>query len=312
MATLVTVTRAQLIDEALDWLYQAQERPRPVRIGTDDLADADDTSLTLHAADHGLVFETSILELRQELMLVTVKSTDENPVFTVSRGYASTPNVEGAVLNDELLLSPTYGRYKVATNVARFFDGPANTWLPRKVTASYTRVTDMQLVELPADTMRVLSVRYSNTETGRLIYLDDGYIFHDDLPAAISSTGKALKTPTLVSNTDELIIVTQEPYAWTEPDPDTTVHDEDDTIDLPAGSQDLPALYAAAYTATGRELQRAELDSIEEWNQDEVIRTGANVRLINQLWSTFYRRLDEARRIHGVPKRREYRARVGL
>jgi len=310
MATLVTLTREQLIDEALDWLYQAQERPRPVRVGSNNIGGDTDTTFTLHADDFGLVSVTSVLELRQELILVTVKSSDATPVFTGSRGYAGTAAIEGRGTGEELLLSPTYQRGKVARNIARFFEGPANVYLPYKVSAVYNRTADMQYIELPADTMDVLGVKYQNPDTGRFDDLDGPFRFHDDIPIAVIASGKALTVSSAVADDTDIIVVTQEPYAWTEDE--AVVHDENDSILVPVGSQDLASLWAAGYTALGRELQRAELDSIEEWNQDEVVRTGVNLRLVAETWRTFYRRVDEARRVHMTPRRREYRRRTRI
>ena len=312
MSTTVTRTRGQLIDEALSELYRSQERPLPVVIGAGTLDDATDTSCTFDPPGDVRVVETSILEHRQEQMLVIGKSSDSPPVFTLSRSYAGSDAIEGAAQGVKLLLDPTYKRADVARYVEYAFDGPLNTWLPAKLASKLTRTTDKRFIELPADTLAVEEVRYMEPTTGHLVTIDNAVTFHQDLPVSDFVTGKALRIPSNVGNTDSLYITTQVPYAFTPPTPDTTVHDEDDTIEVPVGATDLPSLYAAAYSVFGREISRSEVDTIEEWAQDEVIRTGANVRLLRELWITFYRRLDEARRTYPQATRREYRSRTSV
>ena len=103
MSTTVSLTRSDLIDEALAILYRSSERPRPVAVGSDALADASDTQLTLAAGDDDLVYVTSVLENGQELMLVTGKSTDATPVYTVSRSYAGTTASAGSTYSQRML-----------------------------------------------------------------------------------------------------------------------------------------------------------------------------------------------------------------
>jgi hypothetical protein len=103
-----------------------------------------------------------------------------------------------------------------------------------------------------------------------------------------------------IYDADELIVTYQAPYTF-------TGTGEAATVDVPLGSEDLAPLWAAAYGLSRREVSRSELDKIEEWNQDQAYRQGVNLRLVQQTWGEFYRRLDEARKIQYVPRHRPYR-----
>jgi len=290
-----------MIDETLALLYQVSERPRPVTVGSTALTSGSDTSLTLASGDEDYVQVTSVLEGGQELLLVTGKSTDATPVFTVSRGYAgSTAAATGHATSDTLQLDPAHPRHEIDRAIRRCLKGPFNVYLPNITNGAFTRVTDRQYFEMPATTMFVNSVRFFSSTTGKVIDVA-GWQFEQDLPTSVSSTTKLLRLPSNVGNSDSMIVVYQTPYSF------TGSGDESDTISVPVGAEDLPSLWAAAYLAFGREISRIELDRVEEAHQDQQMRGGGNIRQIREMWAQFYRLVDEVRRNHHVPRHRPYR-----
>lgn len=300
MASTSTLSLESLIEETLSILYRINERPRQVILGSDDLSNASDTLFTLLAdAEH--VNVSDVLEFGQELILVTAKSADASPVFTGSRGYNGTAKNSSVTTGTVGLLNPEHPRYEVRRTLLRAFKGPFNTWLPSIVGEAVTRDAGKQYATLPATTLKVLRLSHLDPTTGRFIDLDQ-WEFVDDLPTSVVSTGKLLRLPSYLSDTDEVIVLRQVPYAWSEVDPT-----EEATIEVPVTAEDLPVLYAVAVLVTGREVTRLELDKVEERINESTVRNDANVRLIREYWGQFYRRLDEARRVTPVPKHRPYR-----
>ncbi len=300
MATGTTQALSELIEDTFSILYRTAERPFQVAVGSDALAaDVSDTSLTL-ATGYSAVSATDILENGQELMLVTAKSDDAVPVFTVSRGYANT-TVEAAATTDVLLVNPSFARRDVSEWIQRCFKSLMNTHLPAISSAEMNRVASKQYIAMPSDTVRVLSVRHVITSTGRIVDVG-GWQFEEDLPTSFTATGKALRVPSTIDDDDDLVVTYQAPYAWSDATPT-----EASTITCPLGAEDIPPLWAAAYAVTRREVQRGDLDKIEEWNQDQAMRQGINLRWARELWGEVYRRVDDSRRLQNVPKYRPFR-----
>ena len=289
-----------LIDDALETLYRTGERPRQVTLRpTGGGLDTAGTVVTLDPGSVDLIQVTDVIEFGSELMLVTGKSGDAITEFTVNRGYANT--IRGVHPAGSVgLKNPQWGRAQVRRAIARYFTRAGNLWLP-KITSGVYRVEGEKLyVKLPKDTMRVLEVTYLHPETGRFVFIDN-WTFHSRVPTSVVSTGKALRVPTPVEMEDDLMVTLQGVYSFTGPGTDR------DTIRVPVGSDDLPQQYAAAYLLTGRELSRTEVDHVEEWNQEQVIRSGVNIRLMRELWGQFYRSTDEARRLVDTPRYRSFR-----
>lgn len=313
MATNVTLTMSDLIEETLAFLMRAQERPRVVtENGTGVTAVA--TSLTLAtASDAGLTPATSVIEWDSELMLVTDANTGTG-VLTVSRGYAGT--TAAAHSSTSIRVNPQYPRHEILRRLKQFFTGPANTYLPRFEVSTLAPATDaVHYVALPADTVSVDEVRYWSPSAGRLVHLGL-WEMHENLDLTDFPTGKILMLSTAVSATDEVIVTSRHPHQFLDSDGTTEIAvsavAENSKIQITYGTEHLPALYAAASLVTGREVGRLEVDYIEEWNQDEAIRQNIPVRYIQQLWTQFYRGLDEARRNQYRPKRRPYRKMQGI
>lgn len=295
MATTSTVILSDLIDETLDLLHRPTERPARVVMGANDLATSGDTTFTLTA---GTAQRQMLVEFGSELMLITAKSSDSDPIFTVARGYLSTTNSGGVPNGTEGLLNPLYPRYTVRRAIERslkILDGK----LPNIVSGVFLRDTDKQFIEMPSNTVDVFEVAHMNTINGRFDELSN-WRFFEDVPVSKAPTTKLLRVASVITNTDELVVKYQSPYAWS----DGT---EAATVNLPIGGEDLPALWAVARLVTGREISRGEIDKVEEWNHEAAIRGGVNLRQIQNLWSDFYRRLDEVRSVQNLPKFRPYR-----
>ena len=300
MATTETLILSDLIDEALAYLYRAQERPRPATLHANMAADA--TTLQVTAATETQVHITTLLECESELMLVTgVDRTTTPDTFTVSRGYADTTAVAHTAATAPVLINPLFPRREIDRKLREFFATTANTWLPKMESVKSSTTSDTaKWIAMPADCVRVLEVRHWSTNTGKIVHVGN-WEMHENLPTADFATGKALAVSAAIFSADELIITYIVPHEW------VGTGTEADEITLTFGTRDIPILYAAATTITGRELTRLELDHIEEWNATQAIAQGVPVRYIQQLWNQFYRRIDEAKRLQYVPKHRPYR-----
>lgn len=297
MATTTTVTLGGLIEDTLAALHQTAERPFQVTVGADALADAADTQLTVSDGDR--LQTTDVVEFGDELCLVTAKSDASTPVFTVARGYAGTTATAGHSTGSVALINPPWPRSLIAEYIQRAFKALMNTALPSTTSAVMNRDTDKQYVVMPDTTMRVLSVRHMIAQTGRIMDIG-GWQFEQDMPTGLVSTGKALRVPTSVENLDDLIVMYQTPYLW------SGVGDSA-SVEVPVGSEDIPVLWAAAYAVTRREVSRTDVDKIEEWNQEQAMRQGVNLRWARELWGEVYRRVDEAKSMQHIPKHRPFR-----
>lgn len=291
------MTLDQIIEDTLSNLYRTTERPFVTYIGTTGLTNETTQQCTL--SDPAAVHRGMVLEIGYELVLVTDKSDDADPVFTLSRGYAGSTAESGHETLTPVLVDPAWPRSELARWVQRFFQTFMNTWLPSITSEVMQRVPGMQYIDMPADTIRVLSVRHISNITGRIVDIGT-WQFEEDLPDEIAPTGKLLRISAGIYDADELIVTYQVPYSWTGTGGAAT-------IQVPLGSEDLPSLWCSAYGLARREVSRSELDKVEEWNQEQAIRQGVNLRLVREMWGEFYRRLDEARRVQYVPKTRPYR-----
>lgn len=251
------------------------------------------TTFTL--ADATGVNITDLIELGDELMLVTAKSSDPTPVITVARGYFHT--VAGTyAINSVAYVNPRYPRVKIAEAVKRSFSRIDAMGVHLLKSSTVNRVADHAYTEMPVDCRDVLQVLYWGTD-GRLLELT-GWRYYDDLPVAKFSTRKALNLPNYIEDTDELEVVYRAAYRWsTYPDPPVAAS----TIQIAEGCEDLPVLYASALLVSNREISRMEIDRSEEWNQSAMTGQGQSTALVRAKWQEFYRALDEARRIPRIP-----------
>lgn len=299
MSVTETLTVSGLIEDTLEKLYRTGERPRVITMGTTNLADSSTVSFIVNSGDEDLLSVTDVVEFGDELVLITAKSSASTPVFTASRGYANT--VAGShAIGTVGVKNPQWGRKQVRRALERYFDRAGNLWLPNIVSDVLNTTTDKYFVEMPTDTMRVLEVSYMHPTSGRIVYIDN-WSFHPRIPTAKITSGKAIRTPAVIDESDDLLVTYQTAYSF------TGTGTEDDTIAVPVGSQDLPCQYGAAYLLAGRELSRTEVDHVEEWNQEQAARSGTNIRLMREMWGQFYRSIDEARRLIDVPRHRPFR-----
>lgn len=295
MPVTTQTTLQTLIDETLDALYRAAERPAQVILGSDDLASVNDKEFTLSV---GVLAPTDLVEFGSDLSLVTAVSEDATPVYTVSRGYLGTTPTTHAT-GDVGLVNPPYYRAQVERWIRRAVDGLMNTELPFVTSDVFQTVANGGYIELPSDTIEVFSVRHLSSLDNRIADVG-GWRFEDNIPTSLVTSGKVLRVASTVTEEDELIVTLRRPYAF-------DGVGEAATIELPLAGADIPVLWAAAYGQSRREVSRAELDKIEEWNQEQAIRAGVNLRLIRDLWGEVYRRVDEAKRVHRTPRTRVFR-----
>jgi hypothetical protein len=174
--------------------------------------------------------------------------------------------------------------------------------LPLLVSGVFTRATDMQYVSVPENVREVLRISVVESSTGRIGELHNWNLFQD-LPTALYPTGKIVRLPASVKNSDSLHVVYRVPYRWSSYPAAPT---EAATVSVPEGAEDLPALYASAWLVSAREISRGEIDRAEEWNRSEPQRGGVSLSLSRALWQNFYRALDEARRLNLPPLHRPY------
>lgn len=298
MPTTSTVAFSALIEETFDLLYQQAERPKEVAVGTNALTDGNDTALTLAFGDEDSVHVGDRLETAAgETLLVTAKTEDQTPVFTVRRGVYNTSSLAAAVAAGAyLIVEPSWPREQVKRTIRRFIGGVLPTVVPLRETSSGSLVADKQWIKLDADVSEIFEVYWIN-DLGRPITIDQ-WRFDPDVATAVADTGKILEMPPGLDEDTTFYIVNGKEY--------TVPDGESDNVTLMLGSQDLVSLYAAAFLTTGREVSRLAVDRIEEWNQELANRQGLNVRLIRELWAQYYRRVDEVKRIQYRPKRRPF------
>ncbi len=246
---------------------------------------------------------TDVVEFGNELVLVTARSDDPTPIFTCARGYFNT-TAEAFIAGQVGHVNPPYPRRKIAEAIRRSFPRLESMGVPLIKVVEKTRVSGYSYCEVPADCREVYRVLYWGTD-GRLLPLD-GWEFFDNLPTGSFSTGKAINLGRYIADTDEFLVQYRAAYRWSNYPTDPV---GSSTIDIPEGAEDLPALYAAAWVMSSRELNRAEIDASEEWNQSAQQNTGQSGATVRARWQEFYRALDEARRLNQMPQDIHFRRR---
>lgn len=286
----VSVALSDLIDRVIYQMHTPVDLPLATVTAQALLADATDVDLTLTSA--ASVNVNDVLEIGSELVLVTAKTADPIPVLTISRGYYSS-TVAAHDTGDVVTVNPRHPRVRVAEAIRRAFPRLEALGLPMQDTKIFTRVPGLRQVQLDADTRDVIRVSYVDTVTGNIIDLDSWRIY-DQVPTSLSPTGKLLRLPRYIADDDDLYITRRVPYRWsTHP----AAPDEAATISMIEGTEDLPALYAAAWLVARRDIARTEIDRAEEWMAGEPSRGGVSSGVVRLMWQEFYRALDEARRL---------------
>lgn len=290
------VTLGSLVDRALLQLQAAPEQGRQVVLG--ESLTTTDTQFQLTGSNALQV--SDLVEFGTELMLVVAKSQDANPIYTVARGYYQTTAATHTI-NDIGETNPQWNRVRVAEGVKRSFRTieAAGVFVLRAelLVPELSLNESRYVIPMPEETRDVWSVRGTDLyELGR-------WEFVDDLPKSEYSTGKLVRLPISAGTTSDFYVTYRVPYRW---DSFPDAPDEDSTIELPEGTEDIPAHYAAAWCLSAREISRTELDRAEEWGKTEPIRGGASLAHARALWQEFYRSLDEARRLDPPPPRRPF------
>lgn len=301
---LIALRFGDLVDEALASFYSTNERPRVVSVGSVGLDSISDTTLTL--IDPGLsvpsVGISDLLQVGDELMLVIGMSDDADPVYTVYRGYLNTTPTT-APTGTLIEVGPfAWPRHEVKRWVIRFFRTIAAKAFPNVITEVFNREPGLRLVEMPANTMTVSRVQYSTLLDGTLTDVG-GWEWVPTLPTA---TGSQLRLPSVVADSDDLLITYQVPWTWV--NGGESPEDENDLIMFPAHAEDLPILYAISFGVMRREVAKSEIDRVEEFHQVEAYRAGVSIRFMREMWGEYYRRLDEAKSVWSkiVPRHRPY------
>lgn len=286
----VTVTLGELIDRALLELESPAEAALTVLFSDAATAVGSTVTVTLPSGD---VNVSDVIEWDAELLLVTAVSGTS---VTMTRGYYGT-TVAAHLASTPAKVNPQYARYRIAEAVRRAPTRLEALGVPLISSTSFARSdSTSRSFELPDNCRQVL----------RLYALD-----RDGLPfeiggwremSSIPSTGNLLLYPP-VGDVSTMHVVFSAPYEWsTSP----AFPDEAATLTVPAGAEELPALYAAAWMIGSREVSRQEIDRSNEHNTQDQVRVQSGVGLMRAKWQEFYRALDEARRVvdHDVPKHR--------
>ncbi len=298
---LVTVTLATIVDRALQEARSHYEVGRPCLRSVSLDATANTFTLNVAAA------VGDILEFAAELMLVTAKNTDPNPIYTVARGWNGSTAVAHSA-NETGFINPSFTRKGASEGAQRSLSAIEAGNLPILRTARYTPTVDPNdallptptgqlVVELAADTSDVWYVRNGIEDIPRAR-------FRDNLPVTVYTTGRCLFLPLGWQATWNVDVTRLTPYRWsTYPAAPT----EAATLEIPEGAEFLPSCYATAWLLTGREVSRSEIDRTEEYSRTIGLRDGVTRAVVREAWSTFYRKMDEARRLNPpIAPMREY------
>lgn len=302
MAVTTQVALGTMVDEALDTLYRAVERPALVFIGSDGLSSNVDTTMTLGSNADGNydINVTDVLEYGQEMMLVTNKTTDTTPVYTVQRGYLGTSATATLPTGTPVIVNPKFPRRDLARAIQRAFSGPISKGLPySKISAVLTVATNDRMLEVPADVLRPVSIL--DPFDGSVLLEHGQFDFFENLPAALSSTGNAIRLPGFFGpNYDTVYFEYFAAYPWS-----NTPVVETSTIPVYYGAEDLASLYAAWFVVTGSELSRVENSDINAFASENPNIKQVNYQTVKSWQTNFYMRLDEARAIR--PAKQQHR-----
>lgn len=314
------VTIISALDEALDILYRSIQRPQSYTLGATAL-NATDTSSTFQvSAEAGTLNVGDILEMGLEQLRISSIDTANPRDITAIRGFAGSTKLTHAT-GDPVLVNPDWYRMSVYRAVLRGLKGAIPNELPNIKTFNFQPVQNQFFYATPADCIRPLRVAYVKTDdiaNAQKFRTIDEWTWEDDVDPAVSSSGGLITLPIWLANNVSVSNLTvyvsyQAPYLWTVNNSSPVAYTSSpsevngDYINLDTGATDLPALYAAAYLTSNREITRLDLDRIEEWSTEAAIRQGANLKTVQMVWQEFYRRLDETRRLKYIPKHRPYR-----
>lgn len=292
----LTVTLSSLVDRTLLELLSPAEVSMTATL-VSSISAGDTTFQLTNGAD---VNPSDIIEFGDELVLVTGKTADPTPSFTVQRAYFSTIAASHATTVVGYV-NPRHPRIQVAEAIRRCFPRLEALGLPMVKTETFNTVADASYIVMPENTRKVLQVVDMLTPAGPIVL--DRWRFWPDAPTVKFPTGRILRVGRYVMSDDDLEITYQVPYRWSN---HPTAPISTSTIDLMEGSEDLPPMYASAWQLTRREISRQALELAQEWNQGEPSRSGVSAAFVRMKWQNFYQALDEARRLTTVPLHRPF------
>lgn len=326
----IPTTWNALIEDSLGLLYRSQDRPLSVFLASAIAGATNPVTFTL--TDVSSVNPGMVVELGQELMLVTGKSTDSTPILTCQRGWYGSPiRSAGGNIGDQIIVNPTFPRYHLANNVVKCLQGPMTVNIPEVVSYITQATTNQFYLNLPTDCIKPVRLAYRIVYTSGGTYpfqaFQDlsGWHYDADLPTGPDAygnvtfpTGKIINIPPQLaiigvnaptSNVD-MFVTYERQYQWTPAAGGATTNKpnlETDTVNLPLGGEDLPAMYAAYYEVSGREISRLQVDRLEQWQQEASVRTGVSIRMIQAWQQQFTQRMEDAKKIKPQRVNRPYR-----
>jgi hypothetical protein len=313
-----------MIEETLNLLYRSTDRPAQLTLaggGSGVLtASAADATTTLTGVLTS-VNSPSVVEIGEELMLVTGKTADAVPIFTMARGYAGTP-LQAHTVGDPVVVTPSWSRYQTRRHLIRGIQGSLSTGLPAVKTAAITPTARQYFIPAPADCLLPLSLAYvqsdMNGATKRWEEVTE-WEYRDGVDQSVSASGAIITVPpALVSGNltgtqtvQTLYLTYQAPYTWSSgnKEPGVAPGGENETIAWRPYAIDLPPLYAAAFSLTNREITRIEVDKTSYFNAEINFRQGVDFKIGMSVWQQYYKRLEECQKLDRSrdPKHRPFR-----
>jgi len=306
----VEVTLGSLVDRTLYEVQGAPEIGKAVALYA--AMTASDTTLKL--VDGASAHVSDLIEFGSELMLVTAKTADAIPEFTVARAYYGS-TASAHLIAATGIVNPQWPRRRIGEAIRRSFPRLEALGVPLIQSKFVNPEPGEAWASLPAETREVLAVRLrslaplANVNGAMALNLMDlgRWHFIQDLPLSDYPYGNALLLRSTVTDDTELFVTYRVPYRWSS---HPAAPSETSTIDIPEGAEDLPCAYAAAWLLAAREVSRSDLDRAEEWAASEPVRGGASGSMVRAKWQEFYRALDEARRLNPTLPTRPYVRRV--
>lgn len=289
----VELSMSTLIDRTLEEVQGPSDVSKAVTLPAPLTASDNQTTLV------GSAEVTDVIEIDSELVQITVKSDDADPLYTLQRGFnrsVAAAHTSGTIGYKNV----QFPRHRTMQAVRRAFDALEAMGVPliksTLLTPEQSPFTDdTQLILDPGESVReILDVRTN-------LYSQPNWEFIDNVPTTELSSGNLIRLRWAAADTTEFTVVYRLPYRWSD---DTIV--ESSTIEVPEGAEFLPSAYAAAWLLSAREVSRHDLDRVSEWTEGEPTRAGVSARMVQAQWQAFYRRLDEARRLNPIPKRRPW------
>lgn len=294
----VSKTLDELIDDTIQEVGRYDERGYRVQLDAVGLPLVSSTTCSLVSGTR--VNISDVIEFGSELVLVTAKTADIIPIFTVARGYDGTTAAVAAP-SAIGIVNPVFARRRVGKVIQTALTRMDAARVFVTATAQFSRTVGLSYIEMPAACRQVLRVGFFDASDRRFEPTIDGWQFFDDIPTTEVTSGKIVRLPRYALDDDVFSVTYRLPYRWsTYP----TAPTGSATITLPEGAEDLPSMYASARLVSRREISRLQVDRSEEWNASQGIVNGITQGAVRQMWSEFYKCLEEAKtlNVQAVPR----------